>query len=291
MFLAAIQGSPVLSRITALTLLMVSACMAPGRELPYAAARPLPTIEGRVATNLDLLASGRTLVDGYVAQLPEPQRQRIAAVIARGKQASVRIVARHRFGPLGTSYSQNAGSGVFVAGSDGSAVVLTAGHTFADTATDLRVKVISLAGREVAATMVTREYDQLDFAVMRCESFGAGEAVLTSMAVARPGDLVVGLGYPDQCGVDRAGRVVRGESYTDDLLEPLVLILEVASAAPLVLLPVAGALPLEGFSGGGLFDLDGNVVGVLTATEWEPNKDAMVVRVLGCAVGAMRSIP
>jgi S1-C subfamily serine protease len=283
--------SPGLSRVAALTLLMVSACTAPGREVPYASARTLPTIEGRVATNLDLLASGRTLVDEYVTQLPEPRRKQIAAVIARGKQASVRIVARYGFSSSGASYTENSGSGVLVAGSDGSAVVLTAGHTFADTSADLRVSVFSLAGREIAATMVDIEHEKRDFAVMRCEPFSASDVVLAGMAAPRPGELVVALGYPDQCGVDRAGRVVRGESYTNDLLEPLALVLEVASTEPLLLLPVAGALPLGGFSGGGLFDLDGSVVGVLTGSEWEPNKDAMVVRVFGCSTAAMRSVP
>ncbi len=148
-----------------------------------------------------------------------------------------------------------------------------------------------MSGRDIPTAMVESAHEhELDFAVLRWERAPAAEDTFPGTADPVPGELVVALGYPDQCGVNTSGRLVRGEACADQPLEPLALLLSVASASPLVLLPVAGALPEGGFSGGGIFNRTGEVVGVLTGVEWEPGKSASVTRVRGCSVAAMRGV-
>lgn len=281
------------ARLVAATLglLAVSSCTAPGRELAYGDAVPLSPREGRVATKLDLLASGRALVDAHLAELPLAERQALDAAIVRGKAACVRIQARFDFDALGLSFSQASGSGVSVRGPSGTPIVLTAGHTFSSAGAGMRSTAVTMSGRDIPTAMVECVHeDALDFAVLRWERAPAADDVFPGTADPVPGELVVALGYPDQCGVNTSGSLVRGEAYAAQPLEPLALLLRVASTSPLVLLPVAGALPEGGFSGGGIFNRTGDVIGVLTAVEWEPGRSASVTRVRGCAVAAMRGV-
>jgi len=267
----------------------LASCAASGREVAFADVQPLPFVAGRVVTSLDMLESGRRVVDDYVAGLPPEQRERLRAVIARGKQATVGVHARFAFGALGTSYTEASGTGVQVAAKDGSAVVLTAGHTFDRAGSDLRVRVSMRGSAESDGQLVAWVYDATnDFAVVRCTATPPASAVLMPSAAPRVGQPIVALGYPERCGVDDAGRLTRFRP-NGPMPEPLVLLCEVTDTDPLLLDPVAGALPLGGFSGGGLFDLDGNVVGVLTQTnaEWEPGASSVTFRVQGCSVAAM----
>jgi S1-C subfamily serine protease len=280
------------SRATAaiLAAVLFAACSV-GREIPYGSVQQLP-IQGRLATTLDLLAGGRQFVDDYLQQLPEQQRLAALATIAKGEQATARVSVKHGFGSLGMSFSMASGTGVLVRGSGGSPLVLSAGHTFDVKASDSRVQVVALDGRVVEASMLDCKTGSggvgtPDYAVLKCDRALDPDLVLPGTAAPRKGELIVALGYPDQCGVDRLGRVVRFGPDGADRIAPLACVLEVATEAPLQLVPVAGALPLGGFSGGGLFNLDGNVVGVLTNTEWSFGADSLTVAVKGWSVAAM----
>ncbi len=125
-----------------------------------------------------------------------------------------------------------------------------------------------------------------DFARLQCTSTIARP--LPGRGSPRAGSLAVAYGYPDGCGVDSRGRVVVGHAFAGRPLAPLRLLLRVVQAEPLLLEPIAGAVPLGGFSGGGIFDLDGRVIGVLVGSEWDPSLDAVRVRVAGVSVDAMR---
>jgi S1-C subfamily serine protease len=290
------RGVSAIARARSLALLLAAAaCTAPGREIPYASARPLPVVYGRVVTNLDLLASGREIVDEYVAALPEPHRGRLRAVIARGKLATAGVHARFAIDAAGTSYQEQQGTGVFVAGTDGAPWVITAGHTFVNAGPERAVRVSTRAGRELPGELVACSYDSErqvpDFAAIRCAVAPPPGVVVATCAAPREGELVVALGYPDRFGVDDAGRLRRLDPGAA-LPEPLALLLEVVQVEPLMLVPVAGALPLGGFSGGGFFDADGNVVGVLTGVRhtWEPGGAAETWHVIGCSVAAMQAL-
>lgn len=276
--------------VAGLASVLFAAC-AVGREVPYGSVQPLP-IQGRLATTLDLLASGRQFVDDYLQQLPEQQRLAALATIAKGEQATARVSVKHGFGALGMSFTMQSGTGVLVRGSGGSPLVLSAGHTFAVEASDSRAQVVALDGRVVEASMLDCKPGSggagtPDYAVLQCDRAVDVDLVLPDTAAPRTGELVIALGYPDQCGVDRLGRVVRFGPDGAQRITPLAFVLEVVDEDPLVLVPVAGALPLGGFSGGGIFDLDGNVVGVLTGVQWSHGADSMTVTVNGCSVAAM----
>ena len=269
----------------------LGACAAPGREIAFADVQPLPVVRGRVVTTLDMLESGRRIVDDYVAALPEPQRERLRSVIDRAKRATAGVHARHGFGALGTSYRESSGSGVFVAAADGSPVVLTAGHTFDETGDDLKVRVSMRGGAERDGRLLASVFDPgagKDFAIVAVGRALPLGTVALSHRAPRVGQFVVAVGYPERCGVDEAGRLTL-LSPNGPLPEPLVMFCEVAATDPLLLTPVAGALPLGGFSGGGCFDVDGNVIGVLTSLDanWEPGGTSITYRVRGCSVAAM----
>lgn len=262
-----------------------------GREIPFDSAQPLP-IQGRVATVLDLLASGRLFVEDYLQSLPEQKRLLALATITKGEQVTARVSVKYGFDSSGMSFSVASGTGVIVRGSTGSHFVLSAGHTFEITAPDRRVEVVASDGRVVAASMLDCKsgsggVGSPDYAVLQCDAAAGAVLVAADTAAPRTGELVVALGYPDQCGVDRLGRIVRFGPDGSARIAPLQLLLEVVTEEPLVMVPVAGALPLGGFSGGGLFDLDGNVIGVLTGVQWSTGSDSMTVTVNGCSVLAM----
>lgn len=270
-----------------LTLGLFAACSTPSRSLPLPRPGPLPGVDGRVLTTLDLLAAGEEATRRFVEQLDPTTRDRLAASRARAEGATVRVAVRHGFHGLG-SYGQNAGSGVLVTARDGSPLVLSAAHTFATTADDRVTHLATPAGDRVAATMTECVYeDGLDYAVLRpTEPVDACVPVRASALAA--GELVLALGYPDVCGMLPDGRIARSDHQMAEPLAPLSLLLRVVDGDPLQLLPVAGALPLDGFSGGGLFDLDGRAIGVLTGVEWSPGADALEVAIKACGVLAMQ---
>jgi S1-C subfamily serine protease len=282
---------PTLPKVGSLALAAIAvSCATPGREVRFAAIAPLPIVSGKVVTELDMLQSGRRLVDDYIAALPEPERDRIRGVIARGSAATVRVHARVATGAM--SFTEASGTGVLTAGSDGTPVVATAGHTFTNAGPAAAVGVSIRGGRELAGTLLACVHDaERDFAIVQCSGASLLHGVNVPRAAPRRGSLVVAIGYPHNCGVDEGGHLtLLGPSV---LPAPLVLLAEVVQTEPLVVAPTAGAAPLGGFSGGGFFDLDGNLIGVLTATskQWDVGADALTLRVLGCAVTAMHSIP
>jgi hypothetical protein len=270
--------------LLALPCALAVACTTAGRSLPYPTANALPVEAGRVITTLDMLASGEHAVAEYLASLPDAERARYERAVAVGERACVRIDVRHGF--VGMSFSLDSGSGVMVA-DDRGVFVASAGHTFTN-APDARATVATTASVEIDAKMAACRFeDGDDYAVMNIAAADVGPAALPRPAEPRVGERIVALGYPDTCGRAPDGRIML---LTPDLgrsLAPLKTVLEVAGVDPLRLVPVAGAMPLHGFSGGGLFNLDGDVIGVLTGSEWQSGADARHVLVTGHALNRM----
>lgn len=275
-------------------LLLLFAACASGRALPYDRTVPVPATDGGVVTEVDLLAAGRTLVDDYVAAMPAAERECVAALDALAARVCVRIGVRTSFAG---GHGQECGSGVLtVAPGADVPVVLSAAHVFPGTRDGATIHCWTTAGVALEASLAApaevpplaeRSRESWDWVELRLASPpGAGPWPRRAAPVA--GSLVLAYGYPDRCGVDAAGRTVRGEAYEGAPLLPLRMVLRVIDDAPLELAPVAGAMPLGGFSGGGLFDLDGQVVGVLTGTKYELDRNAQHVLVTGTSAAAMR---
>lgn len=269
---------------------MLAGCSTPGRNVPFDRTEPLAATSGQLVTLLDYLESGRRAVDHFLSSLPEAEARELRSAIDRSTRASVRVAVIVR--TKGLSYEQASASGALVATANGRPRVLTAGHSF--TAGDFTTRVTTLTGARLAVTPPVMGVDIVvdergDWAVLELAGADASRALAT-VAIAPPvkGELAFALAYPDQCGVDSTGRIVRGEAYEDDALAPLVTILRVESEAPLVLAPVAGALPLGGASGGGIFDRRGALIANLTGTGWESDRNGVTYSIDACAVSVMQ---
>jgi S1-C subfamily serine protease len=267
-------------------MLLLAACTA-GRRFAYSATTDVAASDGVVVTLVDLLATGRRLAEDYVATLPADLRERVGQVDAVAVRAAVRITVRDHF--TGVGYRQEGGSGVLVAAPVGAPLILSAGHVFDSAAEDRQVTCWTSAGERLSASVLAAVHRSPaeDHAQLRCADAAIPLADPPTTASPQPGTIVIAYGYPDQCGVNPAGQTVRGEAYEGAALSPLRLFLRVVDEDPLRLEPVAGAVPLGGFSGGGLFDLDGHVVGVLTGMSWATSTDATYIEVAGCSVDAM----
>jgi hypothetical protein len=254
-----------------------------GRVFPFDRSTPVPAADGAVVTQLDLLNAGRRLADDYVAALPAAEQARVASVDAVALRAAVRVAIRL---PTGRGYHEDSGSGVLVASGDAEPPrLLSAGHVFASAGAAHSVVCRTTGGLALEATTVDAVHAQdVDRARLQVAPVPAAIGSLPRRASPRAGSLVIAYGYPDRCGVDEAGRTVHGAAFGDEPLAPLRLVLRVIGDRPLRLEPVAGALPLGGFSGGGIFDLDGRVVGVLTGMSHPWSRDALVVTVTGTSV-------
>ncbi len=270
-----------------LPLVFPSACVS-GRFMPFGTNLDVVPANAQVVTELDLLHTGRALVDQSLMTLPEETQQQIRAVDAMARAAIVRLAVRFQF--VGSGYTQASGSGVIVVSPTRAPRVLSAGHVVLATGDDREVWCRTTAGVRLPAHLMTASdgSTSADHAVFSLPD--SPTCTLPECAPPRVGSLCLAYGYPDQIGIDAQGRTVGGESYEDDYLAPIRLLLRVVDASPLRLEPVAGALPLGGFSGGGIFDLEGRVVGVLTGTRWEHSREGRHVLVEACSVESMPSL-
>lgn len=153
--------------------------------------------------------------------------------------------------------------------------MLTAAHTLDDAPESVRITTLS--GRRCRATVRTqgrgRGKSGPDWALLDLDRSGSEGLPAVELGRAEVSELVFLLAYPDPCGVDGRGRIVRGDGFESAYLAPRVTFARVESLTPLVLVPVAGAVPLGGASGGGIFDREGGLVGIVSGVPWEPRRD------------------
>lgn len=257
---------------------------ASGTEVRFDDAQAFAPQSGTLVTLVDYLESGRRAVDRFLQGLPAEEARELGTSIARAREACVRIAVRHHLS--GLSYVQVSASGVLVARRAGGPVVLTAGHSFDEREAETSITLVD--GTVLASAPLAREArDVGDWAVLPVDDAQALPFVQTAAPVE--GELAFTLGYPDQSGIDAKDRVVRGEAYQEDYLAPLVTILRVESASPLVLTPVAGAVPLSGASGGGIFDRRGALIANLSGVEWVVEREFVTYRISACPVSLAQS--
>jgi hypothetical protein len=263
-----------------------SACSSSGRDVYYEDAAPLEASSGHVVTLVDYLAGGRKAVDAFLQSLPEAEAAELNGSIAGATNACVRVAVRRELS--GSSYEETSASGAIVATKSGRRVVLTAGHSFGTG--DFTTTITTLAGSRLASAPDVRgdrptAGDAGDWAILSIrDEEAARDLFVVGVDTPHAGELAFLLGYPDKSGVDATGRVVRGEAYANDHLSPLVTILRVESVSPLVLIPVAGALPLGGASGGGVFDRRGALIANLSGVQWEAKRELVTYRIDACPV-------
>ncbi len=101
-----------------------------------------------------------------------------------------------------------------------------------------------------------------------------------------PGELAFVLSYPNQMGVSDTGQVVYGNAYADSPLAPIVLVAKVRDDSPLSLDPIAGSLAMGGASGGAIVNRAGELIGVLSGSEWIPRRDGAEYWISGATVEA-----
>lgn len=241
---------------------MALAIVAGDREAGPAVGRPgTHPGAGDVVTLLDYYEAGRGRVDAFLAGRPDAAGLR--DVIERVRDRVVRvhtIVARE-----GEAVETVRGSGVLIR--DGTRL-LSAGHGFDR---DGEVRVLTTSGRSLPARLGERSHEvfggpALDWAVLDLED-PPGEGL--DLGEIRAGRIVFAFGYPAGIGIGAGGRVVDGGMRQVPLM-PLCVVARVRSVEPLDVVPLAGAIPLGGMSGGPVVDAGGDVVGVFVSVRRTP---------------------
>jgi len=177
----------------------------------------------------------------------------------------VRIEARHSF--IEGGYSSNHGTGIILKGGK----VLTANHVLIENVKGAEVEVVLtlMDGRIFSASI--EEQGERDWARLQMDIPDGQEDLLASpiaLEVASPGETVVFIGYPARLGLDAQGHVKsfrkgnREQGVPADKLLPMLVVAAADDLEAMTLKPLAGFPPVGGMSGGPLFNLNGQLVGV-----------------------------
>ena len=180
----------------------------------------------------------------------------------------VRIEARHSFIPNG--YRSNHGSGIVLA--DGR--VLTARHVLEENVTDDHLEiVVTLADGRVFQAELERPGEE-DWALLKITDAGNHPDILDSkieLAEPRADQSTVLAAYPARQGLDKQGKVRSfnkgdpAQGIAVSQLNPALVVSSVETLQPMSLKPLAGFPPIGGMSGGPIFNMQGQVIGVQIA--------------------------
>jgi S1-C subfamily serine protease len=157
------------------------------------------------------------------------------------------------------------GSGVLVA--DGLRVI-TAAHVLAAGSASSSIEVAFPSGATRSATNVgTLEARDADVCVLRMDepvSDVTGVTLGPAGGSSESSEVVV-LGYPARLGLDMSGAVVPDRPDERFPLRPLRLVCSMPTPLATRLVPVAGAIPIGGMSGGPVVDAEGRLVAIQRA--------------------------
>lgn len=177
----------------------------------------------------------------------------------------VRIEARHTFIPNG--YSSNHGSGILLA--DGR--ILTARHVLEENVSDDPLElVVTLADGRVFQAELERPGEE-DWALLKITDASNHADILDSKierAEAQVGQPTVLAAYPARQGLDEQGKLRSfnkgdpAQGIAVSQLNPALVVSSVETLQPMSLKPLAGFPPIGGMSGGPIFNLKGEVIGV-----------------------------
>ncbi len=162
-------------------------------------------------------------------------------------ECTVKEIVQSPWGQLERT-STSAGSGVIVDGENG--YIITNNHVI-ENATNILIR--TRGGEEYAATLVGTDANN-DIAVLHTQKSGLPSAVFGSSASLKVGQTVVVIGNP-------LGTL--GGTVTDGILSALGRTIQVEGVA-MTLLQTNAAIN-SGNSGGGMFDLDGRLIGIVNA--------------------------
>jgi S1-C subfamily serine protease len=254
---------------------LAAGCGGPGAWVRYDEVEPLPNGGADVTTLVDFGRRGVAVAEAYLEAIDRTQGTDLIHVRESVKSSCVRVRA------YGAASGRLAlGSGVLVR--EGAEVLaVTAGHVFeAFFSEDVAAIEVVL----VDGTIVEAELQDLrsgtasrDWARLRLRDVeGRPLAPAPVAEEVRRGDRVFLLGYPDHLGEDARGEIAHGLTLpADAFLEPLPLVGRVDHVDPLLITPVAGAMPLSGASGSPFFNERGEAIGCLTATTRTPERNGI----------------
>lgn len=177
----------------------------------------------------------------------------------------VRIEVRHSF--EGGGYKSNHGTGIILNGGK----VLTARHVLTENVGPGEAKIIlTLVAGEILTASI-EEQGEKDWARLQIEIPDGQENLLKSpivRAAATPGETAVFIGYPARLGLDAQGHVQpfhKGDGAKGipaDQLLPMLVVAVAEDLEAMTLKPLAGFPPVGGMSGGPVFNLKGQLIGV-----------------------------
>ena len=213
-----------------------------------------------VVTTLTAIALGHQRANVWLRA--EHNRKPLLDAAARASASVVRVQCRYR---SGDNESCERGTGAFV-GAAG--CVLTVGHVLTHFDDDAKLSVQLADGKELPAVVLGRGPskqggDVHDWALLQVAGDARTLPAPLLLGIARAGEDVVLLGFGGDAGLGSAGVVVPNRDGS--VLTPTWLVARIDAVAGVFATPIAGSIPLGGFSGAPVVNAAGEVIAVQAA--------------------------